>query len=542
VAAAILLAAGHEARADLRREVEPNGSPASAQPIVPPTSAGGLIGGPGDIDLFALRLEAGQTVTADILARGFRAGTSPGSLLSAVLEILDVDGTTVLAADQSLGDFDDPTVSWTAARAGRYFVSVRHTTGDAGGAGYVYVLSVEIDPDGSIDTATPILPPVLPSIDALIFPAGDNDYYGFEGGGGQVVEIDIDSAVFNPSNPPAKIVIDLLDAAGTTLAQSSYLDQEADPLIRATLPATGSYYVRVRELRSFVGTINTLYQLTVTLGPTAANDTFGSASPVVEPRPVSGTVSPSTDVDHFGFTTSVPSTIRLDLDAREGLLSLLDGTLSLHDAAGTLASDGSNPDPALSSAQPAGSYSASVRGPCVGSGCLSQDSYFVLFVDSDPDGDGIVLPRDNCPLHANQDQADADLDGLGDVCDNCPVVFNPDQKDTDGDGAGDACPACNPPPPVAADLAFTDQQGLAWSASPGVSTYNVYRGTADGGAWAYDHACFVSGLTTTAAIDAAIPPAGTASYYLVSGRNDCGEGSLGADSQGDLRPNPLPCP
>jgi hypothetical protein len=75
------------ALADLRRETEPNDPAAMAQPIVPPTSVGGTISGPGDIDRYAVRLEGGQTLQADILARGFRAGAAPGSALVAVLEI-----------------------------------------------------------------------------------------------------------------------------------------------------------------------------------------------------------------------------------------------------------------------------------------------------------------------------------------------------------------------------------------------------------------------------------------------------------------------
>jgi Thrombospondin type 3 repeat/RTX calcium-binding nonapeptide repeat (4 copies) len=76
---------------------------------------------------------------------------------------------------------------------------------------------------------------------------------------------------------------------------------------------------------------------------------------------------------------------------------------------------------------------------------------------SDTDGDGIPDGEDNCPVHSNEDQADADGDGIGDVCDltpggpdgdgdgvpddedNCPDVPNPTQTDTDNDGVGDAC-------------------------------------------------------------------------------------------------------
>src|SRR6267378_8675870 len=84
-------------RADLRKEVEPNDSSAMAQPLLPAASVGGTIGAPGDVDVYAVGLQAGQTIGADVLARGFRAGTQPGSSLSAILTILDRDGTTVLA-------------------------------------------------------------------------------------------------------------------------------------------------------------------------------------------------------------------------------------------------------------------------------------------------------------------------------------------------------------------------------------------------------------------------------------------------------------
>jgi hypothetical protein len=115
---------------------------------------------------------------------------------------------------------------------------------------------------------------------------------------------------------------------------------------------------------------------------------------------------------------------------------------------------------------------------------------------------------------------------------------------------GDVCSgtSCTPGIPltaheVARDLRFSDAATLLWSASSVFSEYNRYRGTIDGGAWAFDQACLeppVSAPTFTDAESPATP--GTAHYYLISGRHVCGEGTLGKTSSGTPRPNVGPCP
>lgn len=539
----ILLVMAGALHADLRREVEPNDTAPAAQPVAPPVSVGGTIGAAGDVDLFAVRGEAGQTIRADVLARGFRATTQPGSDLSAVLEILDVDGVSVLASDTSQGEFDDPAVSATVSAAGRYFLSVRHDDPAEGGPEFRYVLSVEIDDNGDFATATPLSPPVLPSIDLLIFPAGDVDFYRFEGEAGQVVTVDIDSAVFNSVQPPAKTVVILYDEDENVLVTSSYVDADEDPFIQFTLSSTGTYFLRVREVRSFVGTTNTFYQLSVDLGPAPGNDSFAAASPVQVPRAVSGTVAPSGDDDHYSFDLPVAATIAADVDAQEDLLSLLDGTLELHDSGGVLLTASGSPDPEFLSAQPSGTYSVNVSGSCSSGGCVEEDRYYVLFLDPDLDGDGLVLPLDKCPEAPSPSNADADLDGAGDECDNCPSIFNPNQADSDGDGIGDACPPCDPPGEVGTDMTFTPPPGtLDWSVSAGVDAYNLYRGTLGTAGFAYDHACLTAGIPAPPAGDSQEPAPGEGFYYLLSGVNPCGEGSLGTDWTGQPRPNAIPCP
>lgn len=90
------------------------------------------------------------------------------------------------------------------------------------------------------------------------------------------------------------------------------------------------------------------------------------------------------------------------------------------------------------------------------------------------------------------------------------------------------------PSPIQGDVRLT------WSPLPGAS-YNIYRGTLAslvGGV--YNHACLASNIPAAVAD---VPRGATNSYFLVSARTAAfGEGSLGRDSAGRLRPNSVPCP
>jgi hypothetical protein len=419
------------------REREPNDTAAGAQPVTTLTSVGGVISTGSDADLYAFRAELGEILQADLLARGFRAGSQPGSDLSARLSLLDTDGATVLIEDVSIGDYDDPFLEYEFTASGTYYLKITDQLG-TGGPGHIYILAVEREQQFIADPAVRLTPPVLPSIDALIHPPGDLDEYKFQGTAGQVVTLDIDSAVFNPVNPAAETIITLLDNGGTVLAQDSYdpVNDPVDPLLQYTLPATDTYRVHVQERRNYVGTTATFYQLSVDLGPATDNNGFSTASPVVLPRSVSGTVYPPGDVDYYGFSLGGAVTLSADLDAVEGLLSFLTGTLSLHDASGVLATDASSPDPRLLVSAGPGTYAVSIAGNSSG---IQEEAYYTLYLDGDSDGDGRYLPDDNCPALANAGQEDQDGDGVGDLCDNCPAVFGPYQGDHDGDGQGDPC-------------------------------------------------------------------------------------------------------
>lgn len=528
------------ALADLHVEREPNDLPSQAQAVVAPASVGGSVGSAGDADLVSVALGRGQTLTADLLARGFRASSQPGSDLTARLTLLDRDGITILAQDVSQGSFDDPTIAAKVSADGAYYVSVEDEDPGAGGASYVYVLSLEVDGNDTFASATRLTPPLVTSIDTLVFPPGDRDHYRVDSAGGEHLVVDVDSAVFNPEQPPAKLVLSLFDPNLNLVAEDAYTSADPeDPRLEVFLGGAGAYYVRVREVRAFVGTTNTYYQMTVALGPGPGDDTFATASPIDALRSVSAVSAPSSDVDHFGFDLPAGGLLTANVDAVEGLLSLLDGTVRIHGAGGPVAQDGSNPDPEVEAPLSPGPWSVAVSGGCAGGGCTPEDAYYVVHMDADLDGDGLRLPMDRCPRDDDPSQDDEDLDGVGDACDNCPLLFNPDQADGDGDGAGNACSPCGPQEPT--DLRFADGRTLVWTSSPELRFYDLYRGSLDASAWSYDHACLAPSLATASFTDPS-PPGGAGAYYLLGGRGDCGATGLGIGPGGLPRPNDLPCP
>lgn len=149
---------------------------------------------------------------------------------------------------------------------------------------------------------------------------------------------------------------------------------------------------------------------------------------------------------------------------------------------------------------------------------------------------------------------DADGDAVPDAADNCPAEANTTQGDLDEDGAGDACdcapadPSASRPPGVvpAGTLVFFDHSLFSWGAAPNATSHNAYRGVRSAGSAPLSFAslaCHEPASPDLAANDTSIPAEGEFFFYLVSGRNACGEGGLGPDSSGDPRPAPpLPCP
>jgi hypothetical protein len=187
-----------------------------------------------------------------------------------------------------------------------------------------------------------------------------------------------------------------------------------------------------------------------------------------------------------------------------------------------------------------------------------------LLAEKDSDADGVYDLDDGCAQVPTPGQADGDHDGRPDACDNCRFAPNPQQTDFNGNGLGDACEDtdgdglldeadCAPsvrhqrglpfdvPPP----LTFSGAPGnlVSWPFAEQAPVYDFYRGSITiGAAWSYNHGCRAWGLTRPESSDPALPPTGTAFYYLSSGVNTCGEGALGRDSAGAPVPRGSSCP
>lgn len=103
-------------------------------------------------------------------------------------------------------------------------------------------------------------------------------------------------------------------------------------------------------------------------------------------------------------------------------------------------------------------------------------------------------------------------------------------------GEASATPGVPPPP---TNLAARVERGivtLTWDASPGATSYNVYRGTSAGGPYPTPVASGVTGTSATDAPDVS----GTTCYYIVTGRNLYGEGLPSNEASAFIPPRPLP--
>ena len=155
-------------------------------------------------------------------------------------------------------------------------------------------------------------------------------------------------------------------------------------------------------------------------------------------------------------------------------------------------------------------------------------------------------------LDGNARVADGNSDGSAIVDLGAWEIVPPD-CDSDGVPNGQDCAPCvasvqAAPGAVGESLvgATGSPTPFTWLRIPQANAYNIYRGTITD-AFAFNQTCLEGASPDRVTLDPAVPPVGSAFFYLVTGVNSCAEGSLGMTDPGPAgppvpRPNPAPCP
>lgn len=129
-------------------EIAPQAASTDLQEVVVPSSLTGVIGRPGETDLFRLKLQAKQAV---IIRTDSRTSGSP---LDPVLRILKADGSQLQELDDgSKGDFD-PDANFTAPADGEYRIAVTDRFGLGGPRFFYRLVPVLAQPDFELRLAS----------------------------------------------------------------------------------------------------------------------------------------------------------------------------------------------------------------------------------------------------------------------------------------------------------------------------------------------------------------------------------------------------
>ena len=218
----------------------------------------------------------------------------------------------------------------------------------------------------------------IPLTEGTIEPAGDHDYFKFNGEAGQVITIDVDANSLNPSSLLDSELY-LYNSDGDQLFYNDDYDGSDSQIVEFPLPSDDIYYIMVRNYESLDGGPEYSYHLKVDLdGFTNAdayepNNDFEHATGISIGSSLSeAIINPEGDYDYFKFKGSAEQVITIDVDAMSlNPPSSLDSVLYLYNSVG---------DQLAYNDDYGGSDSDS---RIVGFPLLSDDTYYLLVKDYD---------------------------------------------------------------------------------------------------------------------------------------------------------------
>lgn len=179
-------------------------------------------------DVWALDLNAGDVISAAAGVLDLR--------LDPVLELVAPDGSLVAMDDNSGGNLDALIASARAPISGRYLLRVTGANVLSSG-GYTLIWRyINLAPTASPPPGTVL----LMSMDDTV-QNGAYQFYPFQGQAGMQISI----KVIAPPNSSLDAVAALLSTNGTVIAEGDDSDGDLNPRFTATLPADGTYTVRV---------------------------------------------------------------------------------------------------------------------------------------------------------------------------------------------------------------------------------------------------------------------------------------------------------
>ena len=255
-------------------EAEPNDHFTNAQPVTPlPMTVNGRLDKSGDVDSFAVTLNAGQWLDARLDAYTL------ASKVDALLRLVSPDGVQQ-TWNHDFGTLD-PHLLWQAPSNGTYVVQVmgfKHPA-DAevrltGGDGCVYRLHLAVGPErpdvfgGKTDTAeqepnntfTNAMTLTMPaSVRGVIGGAEDEDCFAFEVKKGESIEASIDAA---SAGSALDALLKITDATGKELTRNDDASGSRDPRLEWKAPTNGTFCVVVGNLLHAGGT-NHFYRLSL---------------------------------------------------------------------------------------------------------------------------------------------------------------------------------------------------------------------------------------------------------------------------------------
>jgi len=297
----------------IQAEVEGNDTPGTATFITPGTIRG--FHADEDLDFYSFTVTEPTIVNFEVFAYrngvAGNGGTPDDDYFDPQLVIVNPTGTTGLSGNDDCF-FYDSAVNFLIVNPGTYFVLVYESNFQtAGDADYFLTYSATpvgstVDSESGNDTTT---------ADAIAYGdivsgfadlgAADVDMFSFTGTAGDVVRVFWNDLGTHETAADFVDLFLMVDDS-TALPQTySFWGQVGQNCVRATLPADGTYYVRVAPYGG--ATLSTDYTFQLVLlkqgtFETESNDTPGTADAIPVGNRVAGVIDSSSDVDVYSFT------------------------------------------------------------------------------------------------------------------------------------------------------------------------------------------------------------------------------------------------